>query len=704
MSYHDHDAHSKNPKDHDSHQPHMGHVRESVDSLRSDQDILREEDEREELLTGRSPRPNTSMGRPGEEAEEDQDHTGTVRRKDARGSRREVLHKMEEGGSRSPTPSSDSMSDYEYQEKRPSYAPPSRGKRIFRLTVINVLIGGLFVLIAYGALKATESTARPPKAWKTEDLLSNGSSLFAPTTILISLDGFRADYLQRGLSPELASFIKTGVSPRFMMPSFPSVTFPNHYTLVTGMYPESHGIVGNSFYAPEFDDEFQYTDKAISMQRKWWAQAEPIWETAEEQGVPAAIHMWPGSEAHIGRLEPTDVDQFNGSETLSRKTQRVLEFLDRPGPLDPLADAAFPRPQLIAAYVPNVDAVGHKFGPNSTDVDEAISAVDAMLASLFRGLEARNLTSVVNIIVVSDHGMASTDASRVLQLEDLLDTSLVAHFDGWPHYGIRAHNATDLPTLYQQLVKASENHDHAFDFYHRADIPARYHFQGNPRIAPLWLFPRTGYAIATKADFDVAAYRAALTAGTPAPVYHPKGIHGYDNAHPLMRAIFVARGPAFPHQPGSEIPVFTNVEVYNILCDSLRVQPRPNNGTLRLPLQPTGTHFEHDGFDHRTGAHADEDSANDEGLFGIQTAPAAAPASTAAVAGLEGALPEETAAAEEPTADEEQEEEEEAEAAAEDLWAWIQAQTQGLVEWLKQVGGDAKAKIVGHHGDGEGGA
>ncbi|KAJ8069301.1 hypothetical protein OCU04_002961 [Sclerotinia nivalis] len=415
-----------------------------------------------------------------------------------------------------------------------------------------------------------------------QNILSNGTALFAPTTILISLDGFRADFLKRGITPRLNAFVEEGISPVYMVPSFPSVTFPNHYTLVTGLYPESHGVVGNTFWDKELQEKFYYT-KSEAMNKKWWG-GEPLWVTAENQGIRTAIHMWPGSEAHIMDVEPAYLDKYNGKELLSNKVSRVLELLDKPGQEDNQAEIADMRPQLIAAYVPNVDQHGHLYGPNSTEIRTTISEVDTMLDQLFQGLEARNLTNIVNVVVVSDHGMATTDTNRLIQLEDIVDTSLIQHTDGWPLYGLRPKDPAHLQGLYDSLaVEAAINPN--FEVYLRdVNMPERYHFSKNERIAPLWIVPKTGWAIVTKDEFDVVEAKAKGI------VYHPRGLHGYDHEHPLMRAIFIARGPAFPHEPNSRVEPFQNIEVYNIICDSLALTPKPNNGTLRLPLKPIGLH------------------------------------------------------------------------------------------------------------------
>ena len=334
-----------------------------------------------------------------------------------------------------------------------------------------------------------------------------------------------------------------------MLPSFPSVTFPNHYTLVTGLYPESHGVVGNSFWDAQFEEDFFYTDPTKSMQEKWWLGGEPIWVTAEREGVRTAIHMWPGSEAHI-QLEPTFLDKFNGSEVLSRKVDRILQLIDLPSEWDNSLEASDLRPQLLAAYVPNVDADGHMYGPNSTEIRATIFNVDMMLRDLFAGLDSRNLTDIVNVIVVSDHGMATTSIDRLIQLDDIIDLSLIERIDGWPLYGLRPKDNKDLRSLYDRLLEESKINK-MFEVYLRdEDMPERYHFSNNDRIAPLWVIPKTGWAIVHKENSDVEAAKAR------GDIYHPCGLHGYDHEHPLMRAIFVARGPAFPHEPNSRVKAF----------------------------------------------------------------------------------------------------------------------------------------------------
>jgi predicted AlkP superfamily pyrophosphatase or phosphodiesterase len=501
----------------------------------------------------------------------------------------ELMYEMEAGGMKdgSSTGESSDRDDSDELDRHNlgmmASAKAQRGRTWWRWIFIYALIAVGFAMLVLIAWKMSKKHRHVFSTPKKHEFLSNGTALFAPTTIIISLDGFRADFLERGLTPRLSAFIKEGVSPKYMNPSFPSVTFPNHYTLATGLYPESHGVVGNTFWDPELQAEFYYTDPNRSLDPKWWG-GEPFWVTAENQGIRSAIHMWPGSEAHILEVEPSFLDRFNGKEALENKVARVLEFLDKPGKEDETASVEDMRPQVIAAYVPNVDQHGHKYGPNSTEIRSTIEQVDNMLNDIFQGLEDRNLTDIVNVIVVSDHGMATTDVTRLMQLEDLIDMDKIEHIDGWPLYGLRPKNLDDLDTLYEDLVKQAADNPN-FEVYLRdKDMPERYHFSKNDRIAPLWIVPKAGWAIVTKDEFNVQEGKEKGL------VYHPRGLHGYDHEHPLMRAIFVARGPAFPHPPNSQIDVFQNIEVYNILCDSIGMEPKPNNGTLRLPFKTLGLH------------------------------------------------------------------------------------------------------------------
>ncbi|KAF3159109.1 hypothetical protein TWF225_007669 [Orbilia oligospora] len=498
-----------------------------------DRDVLDSEDEREKLLSV---------------AKDDASIFGSLGRKKGRrvlvGSMRDS-YRMEEGSAKK-------VKVYDVDRET------ARRPTVIKLAVFTLALTAFLVALIGGAMQYSSSSSGFSKS-----ILSNGTHEYHPTTILISLDGFRADFLKRGLSPTLQKFIDEGVSPPYMYPSFPSVTFPNHWSIVTGLYPESHGIVGNSFWDPELEKEFFYTDPDRSLQPHWWG-GEPLWSTAERQGVKAAVHMWPGSEVKPAPYEISYLDHFNKSEPLTVKVDRIMDWLDKPIDM---------RPQFIASYFHHVDTAGHKYGPNSTEVNNSIKLIDGMLAHLFSDIAERNLTNVVNIVIVSDHGMATTSNDRLIFLDDIIDMKQIEFSDGWPLYGLRPKSGINMTALYEILAKEAANSPNWDVFLRDVDMPERWHFSKNPRIAPLWIVPKTGWAIVTRPEHDPSK--------TNKP-YNPRGLHGYDNMHPLMRSIFIARGPAFPHPPGSKVEPFGNWEVYSIICHSLGLQQSPigNNGTL----------------------------------------------------------------------------------------------------------------------------
>lgn len=327
-----------------------------------------------------------------------------------------------------------------------------------------------------------------------------------PLTILISIDGFHPDYLTRGATPTLSALAAEGATG-VMRPSFPSVTFPNHYTLVTGLHPDHHGIVGNAFVDPVLG-RFSMASKESG----WWDQAEPIWVTAEKAGLTAATMFWPGSETEIRGVRPTHWAPFDQTLTGDARVDRLLEWLDGPTP-----------PDLATLYFDIVDTAGHANGPKAVATTAAVSAVDASIARLMRGLEARGLEDRVNLVVVSDHGMAPTAPDRAIYLDDLIEASAlqviyagaVAYLDAAPGREAEVEAA---------LVR---RHPHA-ECWTRATIPARFVLGTNPRVSSIVCSADTGWLLATRAR----------------PVTRSGGAHGYDNAAPEMSALFIAHGRA----------------------------------------------------------------------------------------------------------------------------------------------------------------
>lgn len=366
-----------------------------------------------------------------------------------------------------------------------------------------------------------------------------------PVTILISIDAFRPDYLDRGVTPTLSA-LAAGGARASMRPSFPSKTFPNHYTLVTGLRPDRNGIVENNMVDPAIPGvTFAMSNHAAVVDERWWDEATPIWVSAERAGIRTGTMFWPGSEAAIHGVRPSYWRPFDQAVTAEARVDQVLAWLDLP------ADR---RPGLITLYFDEVDTAGHHFGPQSAQVNAAAAHVDSAIARLEAGLKARGLAA--NQVIVADHGMAPVSPDRVIYADDLLPKDagralgMGAFMTYYPAAGREAEVERDLIKPWPHM-----------QCWRKADIPARLHYGHNPRVAPIFCLPQTGWQISTHAFHSTE-----------------KGAHGYDNASPEMAAVFIANGPAF--RPGARPASFDNVDVYPLLAHVLGVRPEANDGRL----------------------------------------------------------------------------------------------------------------------------
>lgn len=366
-----------------------------------------------------------------------------------------------------------------------------------------------------------------------------------PVTILISIDGMRPDYLERGLTPNLTALRKRGVAAA-MRPSFPSKTFPNHYTIVTGKRPDRNGIVGNLMIDPvRPDQKFSMGDAKQALDPFWWAEAEPIWITAEKGGIRTATMFWPGSEvAHEGR-RPSDWLRFDQNIGNAQRVNTVLDWMRRPAAI---------RPRLVTMYFDTVDTAGHRFGPGrSPELDAAIADVDSRIGDLVRGVEAMGVAA--NFVITADHGMAETDESRVIQLDELIDRASYIAVEAGPYAAIEPTAGTD-ERVYQALLRP-----HAHMACHRKEeLPQHLHYGKNPRVAAIICIADNGWTI--------------LSGPPPYPV--KGGAHGYDPANSDMHALFMAFGPSI--RSTETLPLFDNVDVYPLLAALTGFAPLPSDG------------------------------------------------------------------------------------------------------------------------------
>jgi predicted AlkP superfamily pyrophosphatase or phosphodiesterase len=367
--------------------------------------------------------------------------------------------------------------------------------------------------------------------------------------VLVSLDGFRWDYINRPEAVNLRRLAREGVRATRMTPSFPSLTFPNHYTIATGLYPEHTGIINNTMHDSVLG-WFHISDTAAVRNAAWWG-GEPIWVTAVKQGEPAGAFFWPGSEAAIEGVHATRWMKFNDRFPNAERVDSVLTWLTLP-------DGHAMR--LVTLYYSDVDHAGHVDGPDSPQVDSAIARVDSMIGLLMRGIDARGLHNRVDLIVLADHGMAAVSADRLIYLDDYVPSADYTVVDA-ATIGLITPKPGLLDTVYNRLHGANPH----LQVYKKADVPARYHYNDNPRITPLVLIADEGWMITTH------AYQAARP-------MRLRGDHGYDNLLPDMGALFVAEGPAF--RGGVTVPPFANIHVYDLICHILGLKPAPNDGSL----------------------------------------------------------------------------------------------------------------------------
>ncbi len=370
--------------------------------------------------------------------------------------------------------------------------------------------------------------------------------------ILVSIDGFRWDYLDNYEAPVLRQLARTGVHARRMNASFPTKTFPNHYTLVTGLRPGHHGIVANSFNDPATGENFTMA----RTETRWWSGGEPVWITAEKQGVRSACFFWPGSEAELQGRRPTLFRPFDKKLPAEARVDGLLEWLALP-PAE--------RPKLLTLYFDLVDDAGHDFGPDAPQTIAAVRTADAAVGRLLEGLTRLGLRETANLVIVSDHGMAAMSPERVVFLDDLVDLSLVNIEAIGTYAGLRPKPGVDAAAL---IAGIRAKLPPQVQVYAREAMPARFHYNSGERIPPILLLADTGWNLERKAGWP--AFRAR----------YKHGNHGWDPAAPEMGALFIAEGPAFRRQ--TTLDTAENVDVYNLLCAVLGIKPVANDGSDAL--------------------------------------------------------------------------------------------------------------------------
>ena len=374
----------------------------------------------------------------------------------------------------------------------------------------------------------------------------------APPLLLISIDGFRYDYLEKASLPNFTRLYKNGLLADSLQHVFPTKTFVTHYSLVTGLYADETGVVANNMWDPQTESRFSLGNtNAVS--NKHWYGGEPIWNTLEKTGKQAATYFWPGSEADIGNMRPTIWMPYDEDASHNQRVEQVLAWLDLPGA---------EKPEFLTLYFSNVDDAGHHFGPDSQELITALHEVDRTLGLLIDGIEARGLLNSMHILVTSDHGMQTINMERdIILLDNYLDLSKVRVSDWSPVAHIwETENGLSVNEIYTALHEAHPN----MRVWKKADVPARYHYSAHKRVPDIVAEADVGWVMSSH------SFYARRTKGAV------NGMHGWDPSWHNMHGIFIAHGPAFA--PGSRAPSVRSIDIYSLMAKLMHIEPAKNSG------------------------------------------------------------------------------------------------------------------------------
>lgn len=359
--------------------------------------------------------------------------------------------------------------------------------------------------------------------------------------VLVSMDGFRWDYQKQFNLPNLKQIAKEGVHAKSMKPSYPSKTFPNHYSIVTGLYPDHHGIINNVFYDAALNESFSLSSKAKNDSRFYGGN--PIWNVAEQQGVKTASFFWPGSD--IDKRNPSYFKNYDNKIPYGARIDTVLKWLQLPEKQ---------RPHLVTLYFDEPDHTGHNFGPLSPENKKMVIKMDSIMGELSRKLDQLTIGKQINLIIVSDHGMADISNDKKVAVLDYLKPEWLGYKDVInPIMSLQA-----KPSYQDSIAKALKKVPH-IKFWKSTEVPKRLHYGNNPRVHDFVIEAKKGYSLAKDKNQNIKG-----------------GTHGYDNKEKDMHAIFYAKGPAF--KVDKEVKTFQNVSVYPLIAHILGLQIDPVDG------------------------------------------------------------------------------------------------------------------------------
>lgn len=367
--------------------------------------------------------------------------------------------------------------------------------------------------------------------------------------VMLSLDGCRWDYPQMADMSNLEAIARKGVKLESLQPSFPSKTFPNHYSIVTGLYPDHHGIVQNSFYDPEMDAYYKLSDRD-AVENGAFYSGEPIWVTAEKQGVKSASFFWVGSEAPVKGTYPSQWKKYDHNFPYEARVDSVIAWLSLPEKQ---------RPRLITWYYPEPDGVSHRFSPESDQVKEKLEYLDSLIGDFVNKIAQLPIADQVNIIVTADHGMTRTSGDKIIYFDDYIQTTwLDTSLGGNPIWMF------DAKPGFEDSVRLNLNRAPHLQAWAKDSIPENLHYGSNPRIMDVVAAPDINWSVGWREREYPSNYLG--------------GSHGYDPHYKDMHAIFYAMGPAFKN--GYVHPTVENVNIYPLLAKILNIKPAETDGKL----------------------------------------------------------------------------------------------------------------------------
>lgn len=360
------------------------------------------------------------------------------------------------------------------------------------------------------------------------------------TLLLISWDGGRWDYLNRGITPNVQSLIEKGVRAVSLEPAFPSKTFPNHYSIVTGLFPQNHGITWNAFTDMITGNAYRKGDKYSVKEDKWY-KGESIWMIAKRAGLKSAVLFWPGSETEI--KHPDRFLNYNHHMPHQAKVDTILSWLNLP-------DSE--RPKLILLYFPDTDDAGHKFGPTAPEVNQTLAKLDNTLGEIIAGAKKLNRFDKMNIMLVSDHGMTKVSRLKSVDIKQKLKGISYQENGGDPNKTIFV-ALKDREKVWQLLNKNREG----YHLYKKAEIPERFNIKESALMGNFLIALKPGYHFSNSSGGR-----------------YSKGAHGYDNRYLDMHGIFVGAGPGF--KKGYQTGTIKNIDLYPLMCALLNIEPAQN--------------------------------------------------------------------------------------------------------------------------------